>query len=461
MNLNILEDSFDNLPYGIYIVDNTGKYIYVNSMYVNMVKIPKEQLLGYNVYSFKKNEEINICVTEKVCQSKKRVRMFQEVEIKGHEQYKQIIDSNPILDANGNVKFIIALCIPIDQLNSLYQETNTEIHSFIQLPYLESNDSTKIIAKSFVMKNILNIAMTIASLDTTVLILGESGTGKEVLAKFIHENSNRSSKEMVIVNCASLPENLLESELFGYEKGAFTGASFSGKKGLFELADKGTLFLDEINSLPLSLQGKILRAIETKTIRRVGSTVNRNVDFRLIVATNEDLLKLVQEKKFRQDLYYRLNIIPLNLPPLRERKEDILPLIEYFRKYYCNIYNKNKIFSQKTSENLINYNWPGNIRELKNFVERSLVMFNSEIIEVDNISSFNFNELNDSSAFDFQQNFLEDLEEKNFSLDNYLEECEKRYLKYALEKYKSSYKVANFLKTSQTTIIRKKKKYNL
>ena len=145
---------------------------------------------------------------------------------------------------------------------------------------------------------------------------------------------------MIIINCASLPESLLESELFGYEKGAFTGASSQGKKGLFEAANDSTLFLDEINSLPLALQGKILRAIETKTISRIGSTVTRKVNFRLITAANEDLLKMVHEKRFREDLYYRLNIVPIYLPPLCERKEDILPLVEHFREYYCNSYNK-------------------------------------------------------------------------------------------------------------------------
>lgn len=391
--------------------------------------------------------------------------MFQDVEIKGHEHYKQIVASSPILDMNGNVVCVIALCIPAENINYLYQEAiHNEVKSFIKLPPSEAHESNNIIAVSPVMKSIINLADTLAPLDTTVIILGESGTGKEVLARYIHEKSQRASKDMVIINCASLPESLLESELFGYEKGAFTGASAQGKKGLFEAANDSTLFLDEINSLPLALQGKILRAIETKTISRIGSTVTRKVNFRLITATNEDLLKMVHEKRFREDLYYRLNIVPIYLPPLQERKEDILPLVEYFRKYYCNIYNKTKIFSQKTLKAILDYKWPGNIRELRNFVERSFIMITGEIIELSNIAPLLFIERKPSSNSNSSSDelgFCNNFEIKDQSLNEYLEECEKKYIQYALEKYGSTYKAAEFLKTSQTMIARKKKKYNL
>lgn len=341
---------------------------------------------------------------------------------------------------------------------------HNEVKSFIKLPPSEAHESNNIIAVSPVMESIINLADTLAPLDTTVIILGESGTGKEVLARYIHEKSQRASKDMVIINCASLPESLLESELFGYEKGAFTGASAQGKKGLFEAANDSTLFLDEINSLPLALQGKILRAIETKTISRIGSTVTRKVNFRLITATNEDLLKMVHEKRFREDLYYRLNIVPIYLPPLQERKEDILPLVEYFRKYYCNIYNKTKIFSQKTLKAILDYKWPGNIRELRNFVERSFIMITGEIIELSNIAPLLFIERKPSSNSNSSSDelgFCNNFEIKDQSLNEYLEECEKKYIQYALEKYGSTYKAAEFLKTSQTMIARKKKKYNL
>lgn len=231
-----------------------------------------------------------------------------------------------------------------------------------------------------------------------------------------------------------------------------------------EAANDSTLFLDEINSLPLALQGKILRAIETKTISRIGSTVTRKVNFRLITATNEDLLKMVHEKRFREDLYYRLNIVPIYLPPLQERKEDILPLVEYFRKYYCNIYNKTKIFSQKTLKAILDYKWPGNIRELRNFVERSFIMITGEIIELSNIAPLLFIERKPSSNSNSSSDelgFCNNFEIKDQSLNEYLEECEKKYIQYALEKYGSTYKAAEFLKTSQTMIARKKKKYNL
>lgn len=459
----LLENALDNLPYGVYIVDAKGNYIFVNSVYVNMVKIPKEKLLAYNVYNFKHNKEINICITEKVCELKKRIVMFQDVEIKGHEHFKQVVASNPILDINGNILCIIAICIPIENINYFYQEAmNNEIKSFVKLPTTQSKESENIIAVSPAMRNLITLADTLAPLDTTVIILGESGTGKEVLARYIHEKSQRASKEMIVINCASLPESLLESELFGYEKGAFTGASSQGKKGLFEVANDSTLFLDEINSLPLALQGKILRAIETKTISRIGSTVTRKVNFRLITATNEDLLKMVQEKRFREDLYYRLNIVPFYLPPLCERREDILPLVDYFSKYYSNIYNRTKVFSQKTLQAILDYNWPGNIRELRNFIERSFIMIAGEIIDLSNIEPLLFIEQKptikvSNNKLDFYENF----DTENKSLDEFMDECEKKYIQYALEKYGSTYKAAEFLKTSQTMIARKKKKYNL
>ena len=459
----LLENALDNLPYGIYIVDAEGNYIFVNSVYVNMVKIPKEKLLAYNVYNFKKNREINICITEKVCELKKRIVMFQDVEIKGHEHFKQVVASNPILDINGNILCIIAICIPIENINYFYQEAvSNEIKSFVKLPSSQSEESENIIAVSPPMREIIRLADTLAPLDTTVIILGESGTGKEVLARYIHEKSQRASNEMVVINCASLPESLLESELFGYEKGAFTGASSQGKKGLFEAANDSTLFLDEINSLPLALQGKILRAIETKTINRIGSTVVRKVNFRLITAANEDLHKMVQEKRFREDLYYRLNIVPFFLPPLCKRKEDILPLVEYFTKYYNNIYNKNKVFSQKTLQAILDYNWPGNIRELRNFIERSFIMIAGDIIELSNIEPLLFIEQKPSFNISSSElDFREDFEREERSLNEYMEECEKRYIQHALEKYGSTYKAAEFLQTSQTMIARKKKKYNL
>ena len=350
----------------------------MNSAYSKMLNMPKDLLLSYNVHDFLDTGQIDICISDIVYKDKKQVIMFQDVEDTqgyGRKPIRQIVISRPIFNDKGEVSMILATVRPLDKLNDIYYRAsqNTSLSSF-QLPSRSGAErEDHMIAESEEMKRILEVASTVATVDTSILITGESGTGKEVVAQYVHQASPRSKKNLVVINCASLPEHLLEAELFGYEKGAFTGASAAGKKGLFEEADGSTLFLDEINSMPIDLQGKILRAIETKTIQRVGSTVSKKVDFRVLSATNEDLEKLVEEKRFRADLYYRLAVVPIHLPPLRERKADILPLAEYFLSMFCRKYSKDKAFTDLTRQTMMSYCWPGNVRELKNFVERSVV----------------------------------------------------------------------------------------
>lgn len=233
----------------------------------------------------------------------------------------------------------------------------------------------------------MKLCKRIADTDASVLITGDSGTGKEVVARYIHKSGNRKNNAFVVINCASLPENLLEVELFGYEKGAFTGAT-STKIGLFEQADQGTLFLDEINSMSLSLQGKLLRAIETKRIRHIGSNQDKKVDFRLLVATNEKLEDLIKARLFRRDLYYSVNAVPIWIPPLRERREDIIPLALKFLQSFCSKNQMDKCFSPQMLDRMREYSWPGNVRELKNLVERSVLMSMEHQVNIPDIPGF-------------------------------------------------------------------------
>lgn len=331
--LHLLEVILDNLPDGVYVLDDRGNYIFVNSAYVQALNMPKDVLLHYNVHDFLNTGQIDICVSDIVYREKRQVVMFQDVldtQNYGRDTIRQMIISTPIFDDSGKIRNILAVVRPLDRLNQLYYQA-TQAESVSSISGLRASPPVKgsaVIAESPAMRAALSTAATVAVVDSAVLISGESGTGKEVVAQYIHDASPRSGKPLVVINCASLPENLLEAELFGYEKGAFTGAAPGGKAGLFEAADGGTLFLDEINSMPLNLQGKVLRALETKTIQRLGSTRSKKVDFRLLTASNEDLYHLVEEKKFRADLYYRLAMIPIRLPPLRERREDIIK--------YCN-----------------------------------------------------------------------------------------------------------------------------
>lgn len=464
----------DNIPDGIYILDNSGNYLYVNSAYIHILGMSKAELLAYNVHNFQTTNQIDVCISDIVYREKRRVVMFQDVAIGNTARkmpFRQLVISNPVFGPDGEVQNIIAICKPLDTINDFYNEAaergTISTYSGHRLSDAKSDDT--IVAESEPMQRLLSMADSIAGFDTSVLISGESGTGKEVIAQYIHRRSPRASHEMVVINCASLPENLLEAELFGYEKGAFTGASTTGKKGLFEAADGSTLFLDEINSLPLSLQGKLLRALETKTIQRIGSTVSKKVDFRLISATNEDLLHAVEEKRFRADLFYRLNVLPLELLPLRERKADIVPLALHFLAHYNKKYIKNKTFAKKTIQKMMDYDWPGNVRELKNFVERSVVMSASDFIEISNIQGIaashdkrvGFDSLpatpqNQASPPTYQQLWGQEL-----PLNEYLERCERDYIQYALNTYKSSYGAARALGTSQSLIMRRKRKYFL
>ena len=244
----------------------------------------------------------------------------------------------------------------------------------------------KILGNSKHMKNVLEMMAKVARSDaSTVLVQGESGTGKELVAKWIHYESARAEKPFVAINCAAVPSTLLESELFGHEKGAFTDAKTS-KKGLFELADGGTVFLDEIGDMEVGMQAKLLRFLEDRTFRRIGGGKVIPVDVRIISATNKDLLKAIEEKSFRNDLYYRLQVIPIFLPSLRERKDDILVLANYFIEMFTREFNKpTKGISSMAEKLLVEYNWPGNIRELKNVIERAIILGNDENLLLENL----------------------------------------------------------------------------
>lgn len=268
-----------------------------------------------------------------------------------------------------------------------YEELKALLNQALEISYLKKEVKnlkeilgTDIVAESSSLKNILKTAEKIAPFDTTVLITGESGTGKEVLAKFIHKKSKRAKKPFITVNCGAIPEELLESELFGYKKGAFTGAN-TDKKGLIEEADGGTLFLDEIGELPLNLQVKLLRVLQEGEIKPLGASKSKKVDVRFIAATNRNLEKLVKEGKFREDLFYRLNVIHIEIPPLRKRKEDIIPLAKFFIKKVSAKYNiPLKTLSKKAEKQLLEHSWPGNVRELENTIERIMLTKNSQTI---------------------------------------------------------------------------------
>ncbi len=302
------------------------------------------------------------------------------------------------------------------------------------------------------MKQVLQNVLRVAAYDCTMLITGESGVGKEIMAQVAHKGSSRSNASLIKINCGSIPPNLLETEFFGYEAGSFTGAKQQGKIGIFEAAHGGTLFLDEIGELPVELQVKLLRAIQEKEIYRVGGIKPIQVDVRILAATNQDLRKMVKEGRFREDLFYRLNVFPVYIPPLRERKADIIPLAHFFLEKYNEKFRMNKSFLPSALACLLDYSWPGNVREMENTIQRILLNSRGDAIsEADITANLTYDPQNRSAAEKTQK----------LSLKSALEETEYQLLKDAKRRFPSTREMAKYLQISQTTLIRRLKKYQL
>jgi len=369
-----LEKIFDNLPDPIFVTDRHGNILLSNSTTALTLDMSLEQLLRSNVRELVRKGYYNKSYALEAVEKKQVVSGILITKL----NIKQISTSTPVLDESGNVVLVVTSGKAFKNVFGKY--TCAEERAFInqqkrEVEYLRSYvlETDTIVAESKAMRQILLQAHNVAQTDSTVLLYGETGTGKEVLAKYLHRHSKRSDKAFIAVNCANLPEQLVESELFGYDRGAFTGANSEGKMGLFEAAHNGTLFLDEIAELPLSLQSKLLRVLETYEVRRLGSHVDRKMDFRLIVATHKDLKKMTEEGLFRRDLYYRLEVIPILIPPLRERPEDIIALSLKFVEFFNKKYGAEVEFDVNMLESFKSYNWVGNVRELRNAVERKVI----------------------------------------------------------------------------------------
>jgi transcriptional regulator with PAS, ATPase and Fis domain len=310
---------------------------------------------------------------------------------KNGKEFMSIV--RPIYDKEHNIKFYLSTSTLLEELNELkYQlgklsRQNKRYHGEIQLLRELLFIANEMVFESIEMKSLIDYVIKIAPFDTTVLITGESGVGKEVLAKALHLNSRRKNGPFIPVTIPSIPANLLEAELFGYSDGSFTGAARGGKVGLIELSHGGTLFLDEIGDCPYDTQVKILRTLETNEIRRVGDAKTTKLDIRIVAATNKNLAQMVEKGLFREDLFYRLNVLPLHIKPLRERPQDIEPLCEFFIDKLNNRYNLRKQMSRIALEKLINYTWPGNIRELRNVIERLVILSEDDWISIEDVNA--------------------------------------------------------------------------
>ncbi|TCO77436.1 sigma-54-dependent transcriptional regulator [Marinisporobacter balticus] len=322
----------------------------------------------------------------------------------------------------------------------------------------ESKMNHEFIGKDPIMNDTLKKMDILSKNDSvTVLLRGETGTGKEVVASCIHQNSIRKDSVMLSINCAAIPSQLLESELFGFEKNAFSGAT-SRKRGLLELVDGGTLFLDELGEIPLDIQAKLLRFLETRKFKRIGGLESIEVDIRIIAATNKNLEEAIVKKEFRQDLYYRLNVVPIFIPPLRDRGYDVLKIAKHFLAIYSNKFGKSFIgFSEKAEQEIMKYSWPGNVRELKNVVERIVILNDGEILDVQNLPIELQNDISKKDPLEIVANF--NIEE-NFSLEDRLSEIEKKYIQKALDQANGNHTNASkLLGISRFALKRRMEKY--
>ncbi|WP_026576848.1 sigma-54 interaction domain-containing protein [Bacillus sp. UNC438CL73TsuS30] len=429
----ILENSSDE----IFVLDKNLRVVYVNKHCQYHYGLTQADVLGRKNSEFVERGLWKPSVVPLVLKEKKPVTIKQVTYI-GSELLTTAV---PILNENQEIILIVITAHELENYKILKQKQK------VQPTIVEENDH-KIITNSNRLNDVIKLAEKVAHVDSTVLIRGESGTGKGLFANFIHQKSDRKNQPLLTLNCAAIPDNLIESELFGYAQGAFTGASRGGKKGLLEAANNGTVFLDEIGEISLKVQAKLLQVIQDKEFIPVGGDKVKKVNVRIIAATNQNLEELVKQKIFRDDLYYRLNVIELNIPPVRERPEDIIPLCYYFLRVFNEKYQKTIKITKESLNLFFNYSWPGNVRQLENVIERLVVITDSYIGLQDIPELIRTNTPIDIPIFT--------------SLNEALENTEKRIVLAAYETYKSSRKVAKALNISQTkasTLIRKYREF--
>ena len=378
----------DELDDSIFITDKDGNVLYVNPSYTRNTGIKPERVVNHNIYDLiEKDKLYSGGAIPDVLRTKKPAFRLSTTYGTG-APLMGYASGTPIFDSDGNLHQVIASSRPIVTLQSLKEDFNTFLKEVQEMTpqntrtETEENLSTEMIGKDGTLANIWTLISHVAPSDATVLITGESGAGKEVIADEIYRNSKRNDKPFVKINCAAIPAHLLESELFGYEKGAFSGANAKGKPGLFEIANHGTLMLDEIGDMPMDLQVKLLRAIQQQEITRIGGSKPIHLDIRFLALTNSNLKEKIANGTFRQDLYYRLNVIPIYVPPLRERVADIEALCNRFIEIFSEKYNRPFSLTEQQLYYLKQYSWPGNIRELENIIEY-LVLCSSGIGQVD------------------------------------------------------------------------------
>lgn len=442
----------------IFIIDGQGTVLRASPNSSSIYGIEASDLIGKSVFDLESKNIFKPSINVKVLKERKEVRLMQHTTTGRTVMATGI----PIFNEAGEIVRVISFSHDLTELEELkaeYEKLRAATERYqSEIQEMREKDSSfeNVVLKSRSIQRIWQLVQRVAKSDASVVFLGESGVGKSLFARALHKGSKRAKETFIEVNCGAIPETLFESEMFGFEAGSFTGANKKGKPGLIELADKGTLFLDEIGELPLSVQAKLLKVLQEKEITRVGGIKPKPIDFRLIASTNQDLAEMVKEGTFRQDLFYRLNVIPITIPPLRERKEDIVMLLHYFLQKYKEKYEMDKTFHPKTLEKLTAYDWPGNVRELENTVEQLVITSETKTIYPELLPSYHHQQHGNTDSL-----HIEELEEKNMTLKDALEEVEIRWLKRAAQKCKTTYEMAEYLGLNQSNVVRKLKKYGI
>ncbi|MFN2436699.1 MAG: sigma-54 interaction domain-containing protein, partial [Desulfotignum sp.] len=452
-----LDTIIDSSNDGLWICDGNGVVVRINPASEKMIGITAAKVVGKHMSELVEKKLVDRSVTLEVLKTRKKVSLVQKTRIGRH----LFLTGTPVFDKNGDLFRVVVNERDITEITELQEQLKEnaalteQYKQDILEKQIQETESRQIIAKSANYRNIIQKAIKLAQVDSTVLILGESGTGKGVIADLIHKYSARAGHPMIRINCGAIPETLLESELFGYEKGAFTGAGHKGKPGKFETADKGIIFLDEIAELPLGSQVKLLKFLEDGVISRVGSNRGRQMDVRIIAATNRDLKEMIAGRQFRSDLYYRLNVVPLTIPPLRERSECLVPMITHYLDRFAQKYEKSRMsLSGDAVDALSAYRFPGNVRELINICERLVVMAADSRVRHEDLPGSIRKSMPPEKPEDAVWH-------PGQSLSQMVADLEKKVLIRALAHAGTQARAAGLLGIDQSTIARKLKKYGL
>lgn len=446
------ETILESLMEDLIVTDVNGIILKATEFTADRYGIAYEDLIGVSIYELERKGIITPIVTPLIIEKKEKITVVQLTKT----GTKLLVTGIPLFDEDGEVYRVVSYSYDVSDLAGMQtyldhmQEEIDRVKEEAQLALREKMTSVGLVADDPVMYKVMETIHQVAEVDANIVLLGESGVGKTAIARYIHEKSARNYGPFIEVNCAAVPESLFEAEFFGYEAGSFTGAKKNGKLGFAELAHGGTLFLDEVGELSLEQQVKLLKLIEERVFYRVGGTKPKKVNFRLIVATNRNLEKHVESGQFRQDLYFRLYVVPILIPPLRERPMDIMNLMYVFLNKFCEQYKRERELDQAVIQILLRQKWEGNIRELMNLMERLVITSRSKLITAENIPNSYIGKADDGA-------FVKPSE----TLNDILEAVEKQVLIDAKKKYKTTVKIGKMLGISQPSVVRKLKKYKI